>query len=69
MSSQFFKVFDHIIPCQHVREYPNATRNERPLQLAVKQYVPLQNAELRENAITIIAAHANGFPKVSVTDF
>lgn len=69
MSHKFFKVVDHVIPCQHVREYPNVTRDEHPLQLAVKQYVPLQNAQSSENAITIIAAYGNGFPKVSVTNF
>ena len=70
MSSQTFKVVEHIIPCQHIREYPNATRDRRPhpLQLAIKQYVPLQKAEPNETPITIIAAGANGIPKVSVTE-
>ena len=51
--------------------YPNATRDRRPhpLQSAIKQYVPFQKTEPSENAITIVAAHANGLPKVSVTEF
>ena len=66
MSSPFFKVVEHVLPCQRVREYPNATRDEKPraLKLAIKQYVPVQSPEPDEETITLIAAHANGFPKV-----
>ena len=43
----------------------NATRDEKPraLKLAIKQYVPVQSPEPDEETITLIAAHANGFPK------
>ena len=66
MSSSRFKVIEHVLPCQHVREYPNATRTSAPraLKLAIKQYVPLKSPEPESNAVTVIAAHANGFPKV-----
>ncbi|CAG8961238.1 hypothetical protein HYFRA_00013294 [Hymenoscyphus fraxineus] len=33
------------------------------LSLCVKEYIPLNNIEAEEGSITIIAAHANGFPK------
>jgi hypothetical protein len=61
-----FQIIEHTIPCQHIREYPNGTksRQEAVLQLAIKQYVPLRRSKPREDAVTIIAGHANGFPKV-----
>ena len=38
------------------------------MQLAVKQYVPLEKpAKSTVQQITIIGAHANGFPKVDST--
>lgn len=66
MSSAYFKVFEHTIPCQHLREYPRSTktRQEDVLQLAIKQYQPLHNDGSLGNAVTIIATHANGFTKV-----
>ena len=67
MSCQIFTVREHVIPGQHIREYSDATAEdqEETLQLCVKQYVPIhqpENALL--DAVTIIGAHANGFPKV-----
>jgi hypothetical protein len=61
-----FQVIEHTIPCQHIREYPNATksRQEAVFRLAIKQYVPLRRSEPREDAVTIISGHGNGFPKV-----
>lgn len=52
--------------CQHIREYPRATSHSREavLHLAVKQYTPLDNLDPQPGDLTIIAAHANGFPKV-----
>lgn len=64
--SQAFKVTEHVFPGQHIREYPYATkgRQEDVLQLAAKQYVPLEGPDpLPEDAVTIIGAHGNGFPK------
>lgn len=65
MSSPF-RIVEHVIPSQHIREYPGATANEQeePLQLAVKQYIPLDNPKPQPGDVTILAAHANGFPKV-----
>jgi hypothetical protein len=65
MSSNLFKIIEHIVPCQHIREYPQATAYEQEdvLQLAVKQYVPLDNPNPQTGDITIIGAHACGFPK------
>jgi hypothetical protein len=66
MSSSPFQVVEHVVPCQHLREYPAATANEQeqPLHLAVKQYIPLDNPNPQPGDVTILAAHANGFPKV-----
>jgi hypothetical protein len=68
MSSHLFRIEEHFVPCQHIREYPHATAGEQEdgLHLAVKQYIPLNNLEPRSGDVTIIGAHANGFPKVLV---
>ncbi|EAW24908.1 putative toxin biosynthesis protein [Aspergillus fischeri NRRL 181] len=60
-----FRIVEHVVECQHIREYPAATANEQEdiLHLAVKQYVPLDNPEPQPGDVTILAAHANGFPK------
>ncbi|KAI9769112.1 MAG: hypothetical protein M1840_004463 [Geoglossum simile] len=60
-----FLVKEHVVPCQHIREYPQATAHEQEdvLHLAVKQYIPLDNQSPSPGDVTIIAAHANGFPK------
>ncbi|KAI9827563.1 MAG: hypothetical protein M1832_004913 [Thelocarpon impressellum] len=65
MSSSLFLSQEHTIPGQHIREYPQATANaqEDVLYLRIKQYRPLDNLEARRGDVTIIAAHANGFPK------
>ena len=61
------RIVEHIIPGQHIREYPNGTKDaqESILQLSIKQYIPLQVADpVPDNSITIIGVHGNGFPKV-----
>lgn len=61
-----YEIIEHRIPASYIREYPRALANsqEDTLTLAVKQYRPLSNPDpLPKDAITIIAAHANGFPK------
>ena len=64
MSSCNFSVIQHIIPCQYVRGYPHAVKsNHGPLRLAIKEYRPLNNLAPLQDSVTIIAAHANGFPK------
>lgn len=62
-----FRIVEHTIPGQHVREYPHATRSgqDECLQLAVKQYVPGIVEEPGPEDVTIVTSHANGFPKVS----
>ncbi|KAL4953905.1 Alpha/beta hydrolase family-domain-containing protein [Aspergillus filifer] len=64
-SSGPFRVVEHTVACQHIREYPGATANEQEdvLNLAVKQYIPLDNPHPQPGDVTILAAHANGFPK------
>ncbi|KAJ5108228.1 Abhydrolase domain-containing protein mpaH [Penicillium angulare] len=65
MSSSPFRIVEHVVPCQHVREYPGAIADDRvqSLNLAVKQYIPLDNLQPQPGDVTILAAHANGFPK------
>ncbi|KAJ4533517.1 hypothetical protein HRR77_008495 [Exophiala dermatitidis] len=60
-----FRIVEHTIPAQHIREWPRALAEsqEDVLQLAVKQYIPKDNAHPRPGDVTIIGAHANGFPK------
>jgi hypothetical protein len=64
--SSSFKIREHIIDTQHVREYSRATAHsqEDVLKLVVKQYTPLDNPSPKPGDLTIIGAHANGFPKV-----
>lgn len=67
-----FSVIEHVIPGQHIREYPNATklREEDVLQISIKQYVPLnRSTPVPDNAVTIIGAHGNGFPKETYEPF
>lgn len=66
MSASHFSVKRHVLPCQHIREYPEATASgeDDTLQLAIKQYVPLNNPNSQPGDVTIIAAHAVGIPKV-----
>lgn len=65
MSEKYFKVVEHVIEAQHIREYMRATLDsqEEVLHLAVKQYIPLNNPNPQPGDVTIIGAHANGFPK------
>jgi len=60
-----FRIIDHKVPTQHIREYHQATAQtqEDVLLLCVKQYIPLHNPDPKPGDITIIGAHGNGFPK------
>lgn len=63
-----FKIVEHTLPGQHIREHPHSLsgRQEGVVQLAIKQYIPLdQPSPVPENAVTIIGLHGNGSPKVS----
>src|SRR5450755_3759039 len=65
MSSNLFKIVEHIVPCQHIRDYPQATACEQEdvLHMAVKPYVPLDNPNPRSGDVTLIGTQACGFPK------
>jgi hypothetical protein len=65
-SSTVFLIKEHTLECQHIREYARATARaqEDVLYLAIKQYIPLDNPQPQDGDVTIIGAHANGFPKV-----
>ncbi len=64
MSIPSFRVTEHVIPCQHIREYPHAVKSEPAvLKLAIKEYRPLDNINVAPGSVTIIATHANGLPK------
>lgn len=66
MSTAHFKVQEHVLPTSHIREYPRATAGDQEvvLNLAIKQYTPLDAKFEDEGDVTIIGGHANGFPKV-----
>lgn len=67
MSTELFTVKEHALPGSHVREYASITKDGKDhiLELAVKQYTPKrQPSPLPANAVTILACHASGFPKV-----
>jgi len=68
MSTSNFKIKEHVVEAQHIREYARATlfSEEEVLHLAVKQYIPLDNPNPQPGDVTIIGAHANGFPKVRI---
>ncbi|KAL3479959.1 Alpha/beta hydrolase family-domain-containing protein [Aspergillus californicus] len=60
-----FRILTHTCRCQNIRERPGAVLpgHENSLRLAVKQYIPLDNPTPKDGDVTIIGAHANGFPK------
>ena len=66
MASSLYHVQEHIISASHIREYPRGTQSSQndELSLHVKQYNPKDNPNPQPGDITIIGAHANGFPKV-----
>lgn len=61
----YFNIKSHVLPGQYIREYPAATADsqEDTLMLHVKQYTPAHPKSCPNAAVTVIAAHANGFPK------
>lgn len=60
-----FHVVEHVVPAQHIRDFPRAVlqAEETVLHLHVKQYIPIDNPNPQPGDVTIIGAHANGFPK------
>ena len=67
MSNTLFRVQEHVLPTQHVREYVRATAEgpDVAVYLVLKHYTPLKNLSPKEGDVTIIAAPGNSFPKVS----
>ena len=65
MSSTVYHCVEHVVPCQHIRQYPRGTAGDQEtrLHLAVKQYTPIDHAIPQPGDVTIIGAHANGFVK------
>lgn len=63
-----YTVTEHTSPCSFVRQFPHSAKSEDAvLQLAVKEYRPQTSDASHEDAVTIIAAHGNGFPKANYT--
>ncbi|KAB8273894.1 Alpha/beta hydrolase family-domain-containing protein [Aspergillus minisclerotigenes] len=60
-----FRVIEHTVRAQHIRDRFGATEpgQANKLRLAVKQYIPKSNEKPSPGDVTIIGAHANGFPK------
>lgn len=60
-----FDLIEHFVPCSYVRDFPGAVVGDDSdhLRLAVKQYIPRDNPIPQLGDVTIIGAHANGFPK------
>ncbi len=71
MASSVFDIKEHVIPGEHTREYARAKANsqEETLVIHVKQYTPKGNGAPQKGDLTIIGAHANGFPKVRPIPF
>ena len=69
MSTSNFRIKEHTVEGQYIREYRKALLEspEDTLYLNVKQYTPLDGSHRRPGAVTIIGAHANAFPKVRLT--
>ncbi|KAJ6045089.1 uncharacterized protein N7446_003291 [Penicillium canescens] len=65
LTTDVFRVIEHVVPCQHISEYPGAKANGQAndLKLAVKQYIPIDNPDPQTGDVTILAAHANGLTK------
>ncbi|KAF9876217.1 hypothetical protein CkaCkLH20_06160 [Colletotrichum karsti] len=63
--SSVFHIKEHILDASHVREFPHALANSQDdvLKLSVKEYIPKDNTNPQPGDVTIIGAHANGFPK------
>ena len=60
-----FRILEHQVESSYIREWPHALaiNQEERLYLSVKQYIPKDNPNPRPGDVTIVGAHANGFPK------
>ncbi|OLN85194.1 Peroxisomal membrane protein LPX1 [Colletotrichum chlorophyti] len=63
--SAVFHIKEHVVDASHIREFPRALSQSQDdvLKLAVKEYIPKDNPSPKPGDVTIIGAHANGFPK------
>jgi hypothetical protein len=61
-----FTVTEHVVPASHIREYAGATSTTQNevLYLHLKQYTPSDGSGTVDGAVTLIATHGVGFPKV-----
>lgn len=61
-----YHIHEHTLPTSYIREWPRAVARDQEgdLRIAIKQYTPRDNGSPKAGDITIISAHANGFPKV-----
>ena len=60
-----FKITEHVIDAQYIREYPTATvSQDSSLKIVVKKYTPVDNPSPQPGDVTIIGAHGCGLPKV-----
>lgn len=59
-----FTITTHTIPASYPREYLRATTTSSPrLYLVINQYTPLSPSPPSPGDLTLLFAHANGFPK------
>ncbi|KAF4344099.1 host-specific ak-toxin akt2 [Fusarium beomiforme] len=60
-----YQVVEHTVNCSHTRDYlaSSAHGDDDKPKLSVKQYIPHDNHNPQPGDVTIIGAHANGFPK------
>lgn len=66
MSTEKFTITEHLVPGSHIREYPGSTVNQQDvLKIHVKHYAPKREGPVPDDAITFIATHGVGLPKVS----
>lgn len=67
-----FRVIEHVVPCQHTRQYPGGAEpgQHSALRLSVKQYIPKQPPEgWADRALTVIGASGNGLPRELMEPF
>lgn len=64
METRNFRITEHQIPGSFIRQHRRATINKNDtVRLAVKEYRNENSPSGGHNEISIIGAHANGFPK------
>lgn len=65
MIASTFQITEHAIPSQHIGEWPRATAvsQDAVSSVHIKQYQSIDNLYPQPGDITVIVAHATGFPK------